>query len=186
MTVWFAPIVLAVALAGCLPNPQSVKERRDSFDRKGLMGTLILERLPSNATAVNAVFGERIELVGVSLDPPRPNRGDSVDVSLYWSAQKPVDEDYMVFVHGDAIDGQARRIHGDHFPAQGKYGTDVWQPGEIVVDTFSIAIESDYGPKQLGIFTGLYKGDYRVPLTNKGSGTSDNENRSRPVVISLP
>ncbi|MBI4818930.1 MAG: hypothetical protein HY791_21850 [Deltaproteobacteria bacterium] len=173
-------------LSACLPNPQSVNERRESFDRKGLVGSVILDRLPTNATAVNAVFGERIELVGVSTDPPAPKRGDNVEITFYWSVQKPVDEDYMVFVHGDAIEGQARRIHGDHFPAKGKYGTDVWKPGEVVADTFTVSIESDYGPRQLGIFTGLYKGDYRVPLTNKGSGVSDAENRSRPLVITFP
>ncbi|MBI3178330.1 MAG: hypothetical protein HYZ27_01635 [Deltaproteobacteria bacterium] len=163
-----------------------MNERRESFDRRALIGSVILDRLPVNATAVNAVFGERIELTGVSTDPPKPKRGDSVDVTFYWSAQKPVDEDFMVFMHGDAIDGQARRIHGDHFPAKGKYGTDLWRPGEIIADTFTISIDGDYGPRQLGLFTGLYKGDYRVPLTNKGNAASDAENRSRPLVIELP
>src|SRR5207244_4282146 len=82
----------------------------------------------------------RIALLGFSLDPPEPKRGDKVVVKFFWSAQKPINEDYQVFVHADALGGNARRIHGDHFPAKGKYPTDVWRDGEIIVDPFDLDI----------------------------------------------
>lgn len=174
-------VSLATLGAACLPNPQSVKERREKFDRSSLEGELILSAPPPNMTEVGAVFGDRIKLLGYTLEPATPKRGDTVEISLYWSALKPVPEDYQVFVHGDAINGNARRIHGDHFPAKGKYPTDVWREGEVVVDTFSMSVPGAYAPERLGVFTGMYLGDYRVPLTNRGNGISDAENRSRAV-----
>jgi hypothetical protein len=163
-----------------------VKEHRDSFDRAALKGRLILDAQPPEMHHIGAIFGDRIQLVGYSTQPAIPARGDNVEVKLYWTALKPIAEDYQVFVHGDALGGNARRIHGDHFPAEGKYPMDVWREGEIVVDPFVVSVPHDYGPEHLGIYTGLYNGDYRVPLTSPGGVPSDNENRSRAVELVFP
>jgi hypothetical protein len=176
--------VLGMVLVGaCLPHPESVKERRANFDRESLMGKYILSSPPPGMREVGAVFGDRIKLVGYTMEPSSPRRGDKVRVTFYWSALKPIPEDYQVFVHGDATGGNARRVHGDHYPAEGKYPTDVWREGEIVADPFSMSISGDYGAERLGIYTGMYVGDYRVPLTDRGQAFSDSENRSRPIEI---
>ena len=72
--------VLALGLSACLPNPQSVKERRENFDRAPLMGTLIFTSPPPGMLPCGAVFGDRIKLVGYKLDPVQPKRGDNVEV----------------------------------------------------------------------------------------------------------
>jgi len=176
--------VLALSFCACLPNPQSVKERREQFPRESMMGDLILSELPSDAKPVEAIFGERIELVAYRLDET-PTPGSWVHVTFYWRANKPVDEDYQVFVHGDALEGNARRIHGDHFPAKGKYPTDVWQDGEIVADPFKVFVPPGYGPKRLGLYTGMYKDNYRVPLSSEGKRPSGRDNRSLAVEINF-
>jgi len=181
-----APFALVFAFA-CLPNPQSVKERREKFDRDPLKGELILDAPPPGMVEVGAVFGDRIKLVGYTMEPAQPNRGDDVTIKFYWSALKPVPEDYQVFVHGDAGDGgNARRLHADHYPAKGKYPSDVWREGELIVDPFELKVPSAYGPSKLGVYTGMYTGEYRVPLTQKGQAISDAENRSRPVELVFP
>lgn len=176
-------LTAVLVAAGCLPNPQSVKERRDSFDRDGLEGSVILERTPAGMIPVEAVFGRRIKLVGYEMDPKDPKPGNRVAVTFYWSAIKPIAEDYQVFIHGDALEGKASRIHGDHYPGGGDYPTDVWQVGEIIADRFKLWIPPGYGARRLGIHTGLYKKNYRVPLTNKGKKASASDNRSRPIEI---
>lgn len=169
--------------AGCLPEVQSVKERRESFDRSALRGSVIVDRPPSDMQPVGAVFGERARLLGYTLEPARPPPGGRVYVTFYWSAIRPMAEDYEVFIHGDAVGEKQSRIHGDHYPAGGRYPTDVWQPGEIVKDEFSVFIPPGYGAKHLGLFTGLYKGSYRVPLTDAGVRPRTGDNRSRAVDI---
>ncbi len=180
-------VLVLASLVGfaCLPNPQSVKERRASFDRDSLRGKVILSEPPSDMVRVDAEFGS-IKLLGYTLDPAVPKRGDKVRVSFYWSTSAPVDEEYQVFVHGDAIGGGARRIHGDHFPAEAAYPTDVWQPGEIVVDPFTVRIPGEFGPAQLALNTGLYLENFRVPLTNRGLAPADKENRSQAVTLNFP
>lgn len=172
-------------LSACLPNPQSVKERRDGFDREGLRGSLILDAPPANMVRVDAEFGHRAKLLGYTMSPEHPGSGERVDIKLYWTVLAPVAEDYQVFVHGDAINSNAARLHGDHYPADGQYPMDVWREGEVVVDPFSMRIPVNYGAEALGIYLGLYLGNYRVPLTNRGSAEADNENRSRAILMQL-
>ena len=146
-----------VLLAGtaCLPNPQSVAERRESFDRDDLKGELLFDSPPPNMKPVGALFGGRLELVGVSSDPETPKPGDRTTITFYWRAKSVVAEDYQVFVHGDAIGGNSGRLHGDHFPAKGKYPPDV--------------------------YTRLYKDKYRVPLTDGGQRPKGSDNRSLAI-----
>lgn len=182
-----ASLVVGALVAGvsCLPNPQSVKERRQSFDRARLKGTLLLDALPGRARRVDAEFGGRAKLLGYEVEPAEPEPGDRVHIVFYWTAIGAMAEDYQVFVHGDAVNGNASRIHGDHYPADGKYPTDVWEEGDVIKDSFTIWIPTGYGPKTLGIYTGLYLDNYRVPLTSKGSAYADNENRSRAVELNF-
>lgn len=183
-TVFGRSLALAlIAASACLPDVQSVRERREGFDRASLEGDLILAKPPDRMKPVGAVFGERAKLLGYTLDPERPTPGSRPRVTFYWSALRPMAEEYQVFIHGDAVGEEQSRIHGDHFPARGRYPTDVWQEGEVVIDTFSIFIPPGYGAKHLGLFTGMYKGDHRVPLTDGGTRPRTGDNRSRAVDI---
>lgn len=185
-----AGIVGALAILGlveCMPNPQSVKERRVNYDRSALKGRLILDKPPADMQRVDAVFGGAVKLLGYTLSPAQPGRGSRLTVTYYWSALKPMAEDYKVFIHGDAIGVQDRvpRIHGDHYPALEKYPTDVWQVGEVVVDRFAVDIPPGYGAPELGLYSGLYKGDYRVPLSDSGRSAGGRDNRSLAVRLRL-
>lgn len=178
-----AAVLLLWGLAGCLPNVQSVKERRASFPREAFAGSLILADPPADLKPVGAVFGKRAKLLGYRMEPNEPKPGASVTITFYWQALRAMAEEYKVFVHGDAVGEKRARIHGDHFPAQGKYPTDVWQTSEVVLDRFRIRIPPGYSARQLGIFVGLYKGDYRVPLTSAGQRPKTSDNRSRSIDI---
>jgi hypothetical protein len=92
----------------------------------------------------------------------------------------------MVFVHGDALVGSAGRIHAEHLPTSGRYPTSLWRPGEVVADCFTFRIPRDYAGERLALFTGLYRGEDRVPLTAAGRVPADKENRSRAVELSFP
>lgn len=176
----------ALALIGtrCLPKPESVKEHRDNFDRDSIRGSLLLQAPPADMKRIDASFGHA-KLLGYTVDPANPQPGDRARIKLYWTATGPMAEDYQVFVHGDAIGGNASRLHGDHFPAEGKYPTDVWREGDVVVDAFTMWIPPGYGPKTLGIYVGLYLQNYRVPLTEKGQMPSDSENRSQAITLNF-
>jgi hypothetical protein len=175
---------LVVISTACMPNPQSMRERRAAFDRASLMGSIISDR-DGGDEPVETVFENRIELASYAIEPRHPARGDRVDVTFRWRTLRPVPEDYLVFVHGDAVGGNARRIFGDHLPAEGKYPSSVWRPGEYVLDRFSIRVPNDYGPSRLALFVGLYLGDHRLTITHPGRVPTDRENRTRPIELDL-
>lgn len=185
MRIRIATCAAAVAIAACMPNPQSVKERRAEFDRGGLEGEYIVNELPDDLVRVGAVFDDTFELVGYTMEPERPKRGDTVTVTYYWTALEPSARDFQVFIHGDALDGDYRRLHADHWPADGKYPTGVWRKGEYVKDPFRITIPGSYGPDRLGLYSGLYRGDDRLRLTDRGKKKSTSDNRSLAVEIEL-
>jgi hypothetical protein len=164
-----------------LPHPQSVEERRTQFDREHLIGDVLVDAVPNDAQPVGAVFDHRFELVAARTEPRTPQRGDVVRVEYYWRVLEPSARDFRVFIHGDALEGSYRRLHADHWPAEGRYPTGVWRVGDLVRDVFELPIPRSYGPPRLGLYSGLYRGDDRLRLNQKGSRPSDRENRSLAV-----
>ena len=181
-TVAFGLVAMGLC-GGCLPQVQSVRERRESFDRKALEGSVLVGKPPEGMTPVGAVFAERAQLLGYTLDPPKPRPGSRVRVRFYWSTLRPMAEEYKVFVHGDAVGEKQSRIHGDHFPAGGRYPTDVWRVGDVIRDEFGLFVPPGYAAKHLGLFIGLYKGNYRVPITDPSGRPRTGDNRLRAVDI---
>jgi hypothetical protein len=78
-----------------------------------------------------ARFGGAIELVGYTLDEPRP--GEALDIRLVWRALEPIDADLTVFVHLLGPDGQAWG-QDDREPGHASFRTSAWRVGDVVVD----------------------------------------------------
>lgn len=180
---WVLPVVGLGA--ACLPNPQSVRERREAFDHGRYVGKVLLAEVPETARKIGVVFGHQIELAAVELEPAEPKQGDRVQVTYYWRALEPVARDFQVFVHGDALEGSDRRLHGDHWPAGGAIPTGVWRPGEVVKDRFLLAIPGSYAGRRLGLYTGLYRGEDRLRITDRGSVEATSDHRALAVQIDL-
>ncbi len=108
----------------------------------------------------NATFGGAARLLGFSLDSERVAPGDRVDLTLFWEALAPLDQDYTVFAHllGDfnpATQGPVWAGH-DSQPVGGHYPTTSWKPGETVLDVHQLAIPEDAPPGVYQLEVGLY------------------------------
>ena len=79
----------------------------------------------------------------------------SLAVTLTWQAVEPVDGDYTVFVHALAPDG-SKVAQRDTRPCDGEWPTNTWQPGEIILDRYTLEPDPNApaGPDRLAI--GLY------------------------------
>jgi hypothetical protein len=74
-----------------------------------------------------ARFGADINLLDVRYEP------DSATATLFWQCDRPIDEDYTIFVHALAADGHMiGQIDGA--PYQNRYPTSRWRPGQIIED----------------------------------------------------
>jgi hypothetical protein len=94
------------------------------------------------AVTTDVIFGARVRLGGYTLTPS--------SLTLCWTALKPLNEDYTVFVH--LLDAAGNPLGtADGPPAGGQYPTTAWQPGEWVADSRALAL-----PPGVAVEVGLY------------------------------
>jgi hypothetical protein len=104
---------------------------------------------------VDANFGNQIGLLGFeAVDSLSP--GSEFDVTLYWEARQPPDDDYVVFIYLLDANGQSVAQH-DGPPVNGRYNTRMWLPGEVVPDVHSIALAPDIPAGTYRLYAGLYR-----------------------------
>jgi hypothetical protein len=123
---------------------------------------------------VDAQLGEQANLIGY--DAPRQVAvGEVLSVVLYWRSWGPSDRPYSVFVHveveGDGLFGQS-----DGPPACGSEPTTEWQPGRVVVDGHSLALEPSTSPGEYPMLVGLYDpatGE-RLPVSGRDTNPGGN------------
>ncbi len=121
-------------------------------------------RLPGDAPVpnpVHIVYDEQAELIGYALPQKSVKPGEELPLTLYWRAQKPMTEDFSVYINLSDGDGNILS-RWKAFPGQGSYPTRLWQPGEVVVDSYRIPVQAAGHPAGGGrIEVGLFR---RVPL----------------------
>ena len=100
-------------------------------------------------------LGDQVELLGYDLAESTASPGGTLTLTLYWRASREMDESYTVFTHVVAPDGS---ISGqkDNPPINGSYPTDLWLPGEVVVDAYEIPIVAGAVPGEHVLEVGMY------------------------------
>jgi hypothetical protein len=113
--------------------------------------------LTDQINPVQALFNDGITLLGFQTETePAYHPGDQFAVRLYWQAQRPIENDYTVFVQLVGQDGQ---IYGqmDAQPHNGDHPTSHWTPGEIVQDSYTFYVSQDAAPGDYELIVGLYQ-----------------------------
>jgi hypothetical protein len=128
--------------------------------------------------AVSGTFGEAIEAVGWEF---RDSRGQvlsaltarqKVVLRLAFRVIETPRADWQLFVH---LDGKGQRQNADHEPVEGNYPTDLWQPGDIVLDDHAFELEPGIGPGRFRLYFGFYRGKKRIDVS---SGNHDDNRMS--------
>ena len=117
--------------------------------------------LPQFETA--AIFGDRLALIGYDMQWVEAGPA----VTLYWQAQKAMEEDYTTFVH--IVDGDGNLVaQSDSQPTNGIYPTSIWDEGEIVADRKELTLPADAPLEDLYMVTGVYLLEtlQRLPVTD--------------------
>jgi hypothetical protein len=100
---------------------------------------------------VHARLGDEIELIGYDM----VREGNAIVLTVYWRSIAPTRDDLTVFVH--LIDAQARVwAQDDARPGHSSYPTPRWQPGEIILDEYRLAIPTDAPRGDYQIEIGMY------------------------------
>ncbi len=106
---------------------------------------------PQHAVAFTLGEPPAVRLVGYDLARTEGN----LRVTLYWRAVERLPLSLKVFVHLEDDQGHvvAQR---DDYPVQGARPTTSWQPGEVIVDAYDIALTSATPAGSFALSVGLY------------------------------
>lgn len=97
-------------------------------------------------------FQDNIELAGYELSDRRLVPGDTLEVTLYWTARGPVREKYTTFVH---LLDQEHTMHGGHDDTPDPPSTE-WAASEVIADTHTFAVSESAPPGRYLLEIGLY------------------------------
>ncbi|NJN99743.1 MAG: hypothetical protein HC875_39405, partial [Anaerolineales bacterium] len=95
----------------------------------------------------------------------------NLQLTLFWRALQPPSTDYTVFLHlRDAHNVTIAQRDG--LSLDGNYPSSRWQPGETVIDPFSLTLPPNLPPGQYTLWAGMYQLDTleRLTVTNDTSG----------------
>ncbi|WP_420631974.1 hypothetical protein [Candidatus Leptofilum sp.] len=148
-------------------TPETLARLQTAFPQ-GEVGELLDDAIPyfvpaaaprlSGLQTSEAVFGENIALAGYRAEVA----GNQVRVTLAWQALAEMTRDYTAFVH--LLDAEGNLVTQLDRPPDG-YPTSVWQPGELVQDTYQIQLPANLPPGTYTVQTGFY---HLPTLTNLG------------------
>ncbi len=174
-----ALVVPAALWSACIveaPGGASPKDRRQA----------VVTQVPPLSVNSGANFEDKVELVGATVLPGRLAPGDSARVTAYFKVLKPLEEDYLIFVHLEDAEGRMERVNVDHKPAGGLYPTTQWKPGETVKDEFILSLPSGVTARTLNLWLGFWeaKTDTRLQLRNPEAVRNDG--RSRVMLVQVP
>ncbi|MBC7261500.1 MAG: hypothetical protein H5T63_05760, partial [Chloroflexi bacterium] len=126
---------------------------------------------------------------GITLREARVNalqfrHGDTLQLTLYWSTDKPIAESYIVFAH--VAHGETHTQH-DGIPANGTRPTNTWRPGEIIEDRHMIEIPYWLPPGEYELQLGFYRftpeGLPRLPVVDERGNVVGSEVILSPVRV---
>jgi hypothetical protein len=120
---------------------------------------------PVISNPLEANFRGQIMLLGYGQPQFSPNQmsGPELSLTLYWQALS-TPESLTRFVHYVGPDG---RLYGQHdsAPDDGNYPTNLWQPGEVVVETVTFPVEPERPGGSYSVHVGLYRSPAGERLT---------------------
>lgn len=121
---------------------------------------------------IEANLGDQVELVEAELTRDTFRPGEVLQITLRWRARRPIDQDYVVFVHVTPPSG-IPVAQQDARPVGGSFPTTAWTPGQLVNDVYRVMLPANVPPGRYQIRVGMYpKGQpqihRRLPIVDPG------------------
>jgi hypothetical protein len=132
---------------------------------------------PETLRISDVEFGERIMLLGYD----RELLDGGLELDLYLQAERPLDQNWTVFVHlVDSIGSLVAQHDGQ--PRDGRYPTSVWDQGEVVDDSHLLVLPENLPDGNYQVVVGLYsvESGERLPVLD---GESNPLGDSVPLVV---
>ena len=113
----------------------------------------------------DARVGDSIDLLGYAIEGGKPEEGNELharadkpqelDVTLFWRADSPVNENYHVFVQ--LLDAEGRLVtQHDGQPLHGYLPTGDWSPDDVIPDRHRLPLPEDLPNGHYQLVAGMY------------------------------
>lgn len=127
---------------------------------------LLAEEIQEVPNLLQANFDNKIELLGYKMDREESVAGRNIQVTLYWRALAPMEENYTVSVQ---VLGPDYKTYGqlDTYPGRGNYATSLWKKGGVFADTYDLRISRKFPAPALGqikVVLYSYPGEEYLPV----------------------
>ncbi len=112
-----------------------------------------------------ARVSDAVSFLGWNSNVVSVSRGESINLDLFWRADRAVSESYTVFVH--LVDAEGRVVtDADSPPSSGLFPTNLWKPGEGLRDRHILKIPADLAPGNYSLEIGMYlpANSVRLPI----------------------
>ncbi len=185
--VTVALLALVFATTGCKKPRQftRTKVQQEKVDQA------LLPSVPAPKFPVGAILDDKVKLVGLDVEPEKPDPGAKITVHFYWEVLADVEDkgEWMIFVHLEGPvqgGGEQARVIADHHAVEdgpggpGLFPMRDWKKGNIIKDTKTIDLVDPrgkkLGPGEMVIYMGVYDAEaYRSKQENirmkvKGDG----------------
>ncbi len=182
--------VMVLALAAGLSACQEAKEPTTTLTNaqwEEVRAQILTEPPASVAFASTANFGNKIEFLGVDIEPKSPKPGQEVTLTWYWKALADMEVNWQIFVHLDHKGPPPARQGMDHHPVRDLYQTTRWKPGQIIKDVQKVRLRGNYPGGEAALWVGLWDPatSRRLELINKDKITHDGSNRIKAATIKV-
>lgn len=108
-----------------------------------------------------------IHFLGYDLPTNSLQAGETLNVTLYWTAERLTIQPYTVFTH--LIDNNGNLVaQQDNWPVQGNWPPTCWESGDVIIDDYAIQLPADMPPGRYSLLVGMYDPAGVRLLTNDG------------------
>ncbi len=155
---------------------------------KNPLATAIVHVEPANLSQRpkgKVVFDGRIQLLGWDI-PQTMSRGAKVQLKVYYKILMPVGGAWKTLMHFDG----PLRFNGDHEPINGRCPTSTWQPGDYIIDTYTISAGGSAFPTGkydlwIGFFTGSAPNWKNMVVSEAPGDMRDTADRVKIMSVTL-
>lgn len=141
----YAPekLTVKVGLYDYAPCPDCQRMTRADGSTLVALSQIELQARPSTDGVPNPVrynFGSEMMLLGYRLDAREASPGETVILTLYWRGLRLMQQNYTISTQVLGPEN-TRFAQEDSWPLDGALPTSTWTPGELVEDTYQLALD---------------------------------------------
>ena len=141
---------------------------------------------PAEIQPLRVDFNRQITLTGYHLNQPIV-AGNPIHLTLFWQTEAPIEIDFTVFVQ--LIDANDQIVvQGDSKPQGGFYRTIHWQPGESIIDNYTLPLPANLPAGSYNILFGFYEAGSgaRLQILNEDGEFQNDHVRLPEIQVQSP